>query len=54
MRAYIYPYLNDSQTYYFVDAEDEISQYRLSDCFYLNYVYGEGFSEKRLAAENLE
>ena len=54
VRAYIYPYLNDSQTYYFVDEEDEISQYGLSDCFYVNYVYGEGFSEKRLAVEKRE
>ena len=54
VRAYIYPYLNDSQTYYFVDEEDEIFQYGLSDCFYINFISGEGFSEKRLAAENLE
>ena len=54
VRAYIYPYLNDSQTYYFVDKEDEIFQYGLSDCFYVNYVYGEGFSEKRLAVEKRE
>ena len=54
VRAYIYPYLNDSQTYYFVDEEDEIFQYGLSDCFYVDYVYGEGFSEKRLAVEKRE
>ena len=54
VRAYIYPYLNDSQTYYFVDAEDEISQYGLSDYFYVDYIYGKGFIEKRHKAEGIE
>lgn len=54
VRAYIYPYLNDRQTYYFVDNEAEVSQYGLSDCFYVDFTYRKGFSEKRYTTENLE
>ena len=55
IRTRLYPYLNDRQTYYFIDDEAELSQYQQSDYYYLDFLEGDGILiEKRHKAEGIE